>query len=518
MNRIILKKISVIFFVFGFTLVYTLLADTQINYDTAWTFVYDGGRDSASGSIYWDKFFDVKALPNGSCVCVGFTGYSNFSSFLAILGSSGNIIKNKSFNTTHEKGQFNSQSAHSLVIAKNGDFIIGGERYLSPWVMRLDSAVNVKWMAWYYDSTKGLLGRRLTGGGTINSIRETSRGRIVCVAGDEFPNNGGNLLENYAAYLEFDSAGVLKRSREWDTPLGNKISGFSIDETKDGDFLIAGNQSVFFLDSTGYAKWRANYTFMLDGVGSVMNNIIRAKKLRDGSLMAAGQAYEGNCWNNLQKLYYDAWWSPIEQGGGSHTAWDTAGRQGGDDAIYDFTQLSDGKLVFVGKKSSISELGGVWSFVTDSTGKNILWEKQTNIPYKTSNGQAPVPLSVCATPDGGFTVVGEYACTDDIGGLNAFAAHYKISPVTAVAKIQTSLSNVRSVRYKINGSKVLFSIPSPGLQPGKISIYNAAGKLVTRLSSRTDSYVWDCSRAVSGVYYYQVKSKMFRANGKLMLD
>lgn len=45
-----------------------------------------------------------------------------------------------------------SQSAHSLTLAKNGDFIIGGERYLSPWVMRLDSAGNIKWAAWYYDS------------------------------------------------------------------------------------------------------------------------------------------------------------------------------------------------------------------------------------------------------------------------------------------------------------------------------------------------------------------------------
>jgi hypothetical protein len=398
--------------------------------------------------------------------------------------------------------------------------IIGGDRFLSPWVMRLNSAGNIKWTAWYYDSTKGLLGRKLTGAGTINSIRETSRGRIVCVAGDEFPNNGGNPLNNYAAYLEFDSAGVLKRSREWDTPLGNKISGFSIEETKDGDFLLAGNQSVFYLDSTGYAKWRANYSFMLDGVGSVMNNIIRAKKLRDGSLMAAGQAYEGNCWTNLQKLYYDAWWSPIEQGGGSHTAWDTAGRQGGDDAIYDFTQLSDGKLVFVGKKYRIvSGVDGVWSFVTDSIGKNILWEKQINIPYKTDDGQAPVPLSVCATPDGGFTVVGEYACTDDLGGLNAFAAHYKISPATAVAKKQASLSNTRSVRYKISGSKVHFSIPSPGFQPGKISIYNAAGKLVAQLSSVNGGsrFVWDCSRMSRGVYVYSITRGMVALKGTIPL-
>jgi hypothetical protein len=43
-------------------------AADAVNYDTAWTFVYDGGVDSASGRVYDDKFFDVKTLPNSVCV------------------------------------------------------------------------------------------------------------------------------------------------------------------------------------------------------------------------------------------------------------------------------------------------------------------------------------------------------------------------------------------------------------------------------------------------------------------
>lgn len=34
-----------------------------------------------------------------------------------------------------------------------------------------------------------------------------------------------------------------------------------------------------------------------------MTNVIRAKELRDGTLMVAGQTYEGNYWTNLKKLY-----------------------------------------------------------------------------------------------------------------------------------------------------------------------------------------------------------------------
>jgi hypothetical protein len=503
-------------------LAYSLLADTQINYDTAWTFVYDGGKDSASGKVYQDKFFDLKSLPDGSCICAGYTGYSDNSSLLVKLNSSGKVVLKKTYTTTHARGQLNSQSSYSVFVAKNGDIIVGGMRYREPWVMRLDSAGNIKWTAWYYDSTQGVLGQMLTGGGTINSIRETSRGRIICAVGDEFPNGDGRPLNNYAAYLEFDSSGINKRAREWDNQVGVNIAGFNIDETRDHYFLLAGKKNVFFLDSTGAAKVKTNYSFMLDGVGSEENNITRAKELRDGTLMVAGQAYEGNCWTNWQKLYYDAWWSPINQGSGSNITWDTAGWQGGDDFLYDFTQLSDGRLVFVGKKYNTSSEGGVWTFVTDSTGKEILWEKQTKIIYRTTDGLNPRPFSVCATPDKGFTIAGEYGCLEEDGGMNAFAAHFIPAPPSGAANAPRS-TNARIVNCTQTNSKVTFSFPQSTATPVELSIFNAAGKLVTRLSTmrgtrNSTALVWGSSRSARGVYYYQVKSNVFRANGKFMLN
>jgi hypothetical protein len=45
--------------------------DTLVSYDTAWTFVYDGGKDS-DGDAIPDNFYDVKALPdNKGYICVG---------------------------------------------------------------------------------------------------------------------------------------------------------------------------------------------------------------------------------------------------------------------------------------------------------------------------------------------------------------------------------------------------------------------------------------------------------------
>ena len=277
-----------------------------------------------------------------------------------------------------------------------------------------------------------------------------------------------------------------------------------------------------FIDTSGAIVWRKKYTMMLDGVGSMVNNIMRAKMLRDGSLMVAGQAYEGNCWTRYQRLYFDAWWSPISYAYGTNETWDTAGTQGRSDVIYDFTQLIDGKLVFVGKKASIDGYGGVWTFVTDSTGKNILWERRVRIPYRTADGRAPTPLSVCATPDSGFTVVGEYACVDSIGGMNAFAAHYIPSePITVINKPLLNQSNT-AVKLKITGSKVIFSFPSSVSMPVELSVYNAAGKRITEVKSRDlkaekNSLLWDCSGVSEGIYLYRIRFTDRISAGRLVL-
>ena len=494
----------------------SLHAATQVNYDTAWTFVYDGGKDSASGDAYQDYFFDVKGLPDGSVMCAGHSGYSNTSSLLIKLDSSGKMDMKKTYTTTHTRGHFNSQSARSIDIAENGDIIVGGERYREPWVMRLDSTGTIKWTAWYYDSSQGITGQILTGGGFVNSIHETSRGRIICAIGEQFP--GGSPMDNYAAYLEYDSSGMNKRVREWDNQVGASIAGFSIDETDDHYFLLAGKENVFFLDSTGAAKVKRNYTFMLDGVGSVTNTVIRAKELRDGTLMVAGQAYEGTCWTSWQKLYYDAWWSPIMEGSAANVTWDTAGLRGADDFLYDFTQLTDGRLVFVGKNAMGD---GVWTFVTDSTGKDILWEKQTKIPYGSSDGRSPQPLSVCATPDSGFTLVGNYSCGKGNGEMNAFAAHFVNAPVT-VAAASVRFPDAQKIHCTFTNTTATFTFPHHSAASVELSIFSAAGKRVHRLSSvggvaGLSTLVVDASRWARGVYCYRMVSGNVQFNGKFLV-
>jgi hypothetical protein len=476
--------------------------DTLVNYDTAWTYVYDGGTRV-------DVFYDVKCLANGVCVCVGESVDSSThldQTIMMKLDASGSVIQKKLFATD------NNQHAQSLSIAKNGDFIIGGIRYLGPYVMRTDSLGNLKWATWYYDSVadKSLL----QGSGTINCLRETKNGKIICAAGDPYPFNNNQQLTNHAVYFEFDSMGTLKRHREWSNVAGYRIGGFDIEETKGGEYLFSGNQAVFYLDTSSVPEWQANYTFQLTGVGSEVNNINRAKVLRDNTPVVMGQAYEGNCWTNYQKLYYDAWWSPIQYQSGLNVTWDTAGYQGGDDAVYDFTQLNDGNLVFVGIKAYLQGIHTIWVFVTDSTGKKMLWEDQVGI-----STSGATPLSVCSTPDDGFTVVG---ASNNNGG-DAFAVHFVPKPASAIIfrhAVLPSNSNVENIA--ISERKVIFSFTGDGNSAARLTIVNATGVTVALLARTSiqcgkNTLVWDCSRVPQGFYLYQLKVDGKTTTGKIIV-
>ena len=476
-------------------------AGTVVNYDTAWTFVYDGGVKS-NGDAFNDDFCDIKILSGDRAVCVGRSGDSSGSTqtLLIMLDRSGKILQKKLFNTTNPANQYNRQHAHSLFICKNNDLIIGGSRNYKPYIMRIDTLGNIKNTYWFFDS---LNNKSLIGGSTINSVRETKRGTIICAAGDQFPNNGGSNQTNYAAYLEFDSTLNLIRYREWDNRPGYEIGGFNIEETKGGEYLLSGNKAVFYLDTSGAPKWQKSYTYQLEGTGSQVANIFRAKVLRDNTPVIIGQVYESDCWVNYQRYYYDAWWTPVRYTDGSIVSWDTAGIEAGSDVIYDFAQLESGNLVFVGNPQYVGGIRMLWVFVTDSSGKNILWESM----YAGPDSLNITPYSVAATPDSGFTVVGSGS---PVNNPNAIAMHFIpvlpvfSSPVTSPKKILTV------VRTTITNSRVLFTCTG-GSVNSVLAIYNITGKKITSLRSSTSvsgnsSFVLDRSRISNGVYSYRFGS------------
>jgi hypothetical protein len=378
--------------------------------------------------------------------------------------------------------------------------------------MRIDTLGNIKWSTWYYDSVNSQ--HILPKGNTINSIKETSRGTIICAFGYAYPETNTPFI-NYVAYLEFDSLGQVKMVQQWDNMTGYEIGGYSIEEGSNHYYLLSGNKAVFELDSNGVAVWKKKYTFSLSGVGTMTNNVFKVKMLRNGTLVAAGQAYEGNCWRNYQTLYWDAWWSPIAYAFGTNSSWDTAGVQGRNDKLTDFCQLNDGRLVFVGQKTNT--FGGLWAFVTDSTGKNLLWEKQFQITYLTAPKAALLGLSVCAA-DSGFTVAGEYPAQAAIGGKNAFVAKFiPAAPTTVIKPRIADNAAIHSFNVRIAGNRLLVSSTVP---VDKVGLYTLSGKqiMLRTISSDNNFKSFDISTLSRGSYLILTKTKQGIKSAKIVLD
>lgn len=433
-------------------------ADTAY-YDTSWSYSYDAGL-TKSGRPSRENFRDVKMLPNGDFLCIGETqDTTEEPAILWIrLSGSGQTGQKKVFPFKDGAG------ATSLLLAKDGDFILGGNRNGAPFLLRIDPALKQESAIWHYDSIarKSILARPAT----INSMVELENGNVAAAAGDIFPNNYGLAMGNFAAFMEFDATGV-RRTNEWHNPTGYEIAGWSLAKGETFGYLIGGKQAAFLLDVDGVLVSRNEYGVTVAGVGTEKNNVSRLRKLRDGRMIVVGQSYEEDGWTKHQRLNYDAWWSTLSAGGNAD-ARNVAGVSGRDDFLWDAAQLADGRIAFVGGKGTAAD-SGVWAFVTDSTGKSIQWQKQFNLPGR-DNGSIRkniYPMVLLATPDSGFVVVG----VEGGSNLNDNAFAFKFVPKQEASLIRSARAAegtrlARKRNYDIQG-RTLERKPG-NIQPSRV--------------------------------------------------
>lgn len=476
-------------------------------YDSTWTFVYDGGLAKA-GEVIGDNFRDVKVLSGGDLLCVGETRDSAFlrSPLLMRLSADGKALSKISYRFIGGAG------ATSLLLAKSGDFVLGGYRWTAPFLMRLDPSLNVKSSTWHFDSTgdKQLLSQTAT----INSMFEAADGSVRAVAGDIFPDNNGLGLGNYAAYMEFDSDGKSKRTNQWRNTTGYEIAGWSIAPGEAGGILLGGKQAVFYMDTDGILVAKNQYGITVPGTGSQVNAVTRVRKLNGGALMVAGQSYEEDSWTRYGRLYYDAWWSVLNASGGPSVR-NVAGVSGANDNLWDLVQLADGRIAFAGGKATALD-SGMWVFVTDSSGRNILWQKQFDLPGmdQGSTRSNLLPLSMAATADSGFVVVGMESTKS--ANKNAFAFRFKArpDPVSTVDPPSHRLSRAKG------GWNLSFEAEA-GAVP-ELSLFDIGGRLEGRcqgspmLDGRV-SFRIDSARFGRGTRIWRFENRGRIHQGKLFL-
>jgi hypothetical protein len=164
-------------------------------------------------------------------------------------------------------------------------------------------------------------------------------------------------------------------------------------------------------------------------------------------------------------------------------------------------------LVFIGKKASSN--GGIWTFVTDSTGKKVLWEKERlRRPYQTdtSAGNASAAFSVCATDDGGFTIVGDMRLSDAVGGENGLIVHFVPKPVSASFPPTENLQkHGKNFTLRLHATKLEIQGKIPECRWLEVSLFDISGKCIFRKSGNAAVSI-DMTGKAGGAYFIQVQS------------
>ena len=195
----------------------------------------------STGAVTWqntygeadsDYFYSIEQTPDGGYIVGGYSysygdgSYAN--TWILKLDSSGVISWQKIY------GGDNYNDINFIKTTSEGGYIMAGQTALSPggdiypWVVNLDSSGNVLWQKTYSDG--GIIG--------MVSIQQTPDGGYVALG------SNGSVDPNYDVWvLKLDSGGAIT----WQKTYGGtgREEGFSIQETSDGGYVVAGTTNSF---------------------------------------------------------------------------------------------------------------------------------------------------------------------------------------------------------------------------------------------------------------------------------
>jgi hypothetical protein len=400
---------------------------------------------------------------------------------------------------------------------KEGGFIVAGwrERFKSSnnkdsrdvdqiYVVRTDSQGDTLWTREYGGNDQD----------KAYSVKQTSDGGFI-IAGytGSFSING-----NFDVYLiKIDSTGDTTWTRTFGT--AENEEGWSVDQTSDGGFIIAGNtthisssRNIYLVrtDSTGDTLWTKPY--QLGAAYSV-------KQTKDKGFIVTGYSIDTTSNRNYQlflictdsigdtiwtKTYGDT--NSSETGrsilqtsdngfiitgakniGKSYntyllrtdskgdTVWTKIYNPGGISRGYSVDQTADNGFIVTGVAR-----GDVYILRTDPNG-DTLWTMTYGTLNSDQRGQ-----SVQQTSDGGFIVAGTGRLESDSSGVNVLLIRLD-KEGTAIqnnnsADLIKSKGRIISYKYKKNFLSVNYFIPKSGNI--KLELYNTKGKLVKVLVNK----------------------------------
>jgi len=295
------------------------------------------------------------------------------------LESNGNLSWQKTYGGSADdkfrSGQQTSDGGYILA-GTTSSFGTGG---YDAWVLKLDKNGTIQWQKTYGFANSD---------DYAYSIQQTSDGGYI-VTGLISLLSGG---DDDAWVLKLHSNGNV----DWEKTYGldDDDYAYSIQQTSDGGYIVAGNREystfdadiwVLKLHSNGNVVWNRTYG------GSRNDNVSSILQTSDGGYIVVGKSnsFGGN----------EIWVLKLESNGS--ILWQkTYGGNGYDQAVY-IGQTEDGSYIVAGATNSFGVAGyDIWVLKLESNG-SILWQK-------TYGGSGiDRAFSIQQTSDGGYIVAGE---------------------------------------------------------------------------------------------------------------
>jgi hypothetical protein len=376
---------------FGYAILQTpdggyIVAGSTSSSDSCVNFNHGGSdfwviRMNAAGDTLWQETFGGSSNETAKDVAIVSDGYiiagesysidgdvtghhgasSNCDYWIIKIDLSGNLVWQKSY------GGFLNDSPKAIKSIANGCIVVGATNSndgdvtgnhgnLDYWVVKLDSVGNLVWQKSYGGF----------GGDEANSIDRTIDGGFVVLGTTNSSNGDVTFNHGYADYwiIKINSSGIL----QWQKSLGgsNQDFGYSVEETVDGEFVLAGASNSTDGDITGNHGNLDYWVVKLDAVGNLewqkslggssnetAVSVHETKTAFDGYIIA-GESYsnDGNVTGHHTGggSNYDFWLVKLDSAG--NLEWQQSYGGSGNDIAYNAFFSYDGGYAVVGSSQS----------------------------------------------------------------------------------------------------------------------------------------------------------------------
>ena len=316
-----------------------------------------------------DKAYSIQQTNDWGYIVAGSSGSNNgdvtgnhgFDDYWVVkLDSIGNIQWQKSLGGIHSEG------ANSIRQTNDGGYIVAGYTcsndgdvsgnhggFEDYWVVKLDSSGNIQWQKCYGGMN----------GDAASSIAQTADGGYI-VGGSSDSNDSyvtGNHGGNDIWIIKINSAGSIK----WEKCLGGSGQDFlySLQLTNDNGYILVGFSKSIDGDVTGNHGYEDYWVVKLDSSGNIQwqkslggtnaDYGYSIQQTNDGGYIVAGSSFSNDgdvTGHHGLTNYYDYWIVKLDSSGNIQWQKSLGGSQ--DDRGFSIQQTNDGGFIATGQSKS----------------------------------------------------------------------------------------------------------------------------------------------------------------------